>query len=149
MYMCARALPRATKHVKSLCWQHSNFGFCVTLTFRKLVVRFDIRWYQSFKFEQWLQANILKVKWNVHTLIYKVLQIVYFTPDLRMTLYSNCFEKQLQLCFLQKCFSCVCMFISISQEICTRFLLCCALLWLYIDWFSHIHQAYFTGTVAI
>ena len=26
---------------------------------------------------------------------------------------------------------------SISQEICTRFLLCCALLWLYIDWFSH------------
>ena len=30
---------------------------------------------------------------------------------------------------------------SISQEICTRFLLCCALLWLYIDWFSHIHQA--------
>ena len=38
---------------------------------------------------------------------------------------------------------------STSQEICTRFLLCCALLWLYIDWFSHIHQAYFTGTVAI
>ena len=38
---------------------------------------------------------------------------------------------------------------SISQEICTRFLLCCALLWLYIDWFFHIHQAYFTGTVAI
>ena len=38
---------------------------------------------------------------------------------------------------------------SISQEICTRFLLCCALLWLYIDWFSHIHQAYFTGTAAI
>ena len=38
---------------------------------------------------------------------------------------------------------------SISQEIYTRFLLCCALLWLYIDWFSHIHQAYFTGTVAI
>ena len=38
---------------------------------------------------------------------------------------------------------------SISQEICTRFLHCCALLWLYIDWFSHIHQAYFTGTVAI
>ena len=26
-------------------------------------------------------------------------------------------------------------------------MLCCALLWLYIDWFSHIHQAYFTGTV--
>ena len=24
-----------------------------------------------------------------------------------------------------------------------------ALLWLSIDWFSHIHQAYFTGTVAI
>ena len=24
---------------------------------------------------------------------------------------------------------------SIPQEICTRFLLCCALLWLYIDWF--------------
>ena len=23
-----------------------------------------------------------------------------------------------------------------------------ALLWLYLDWFSHIHQAYFTGTVA-
>ena len=38
---------------------------------------------------------------------------------------------------------------SISQEICTRFLLFCALLWLCIDWFSHIHQAYFTGTVAI
>ena len=38
---------------------------------------------------------------------------------------------------------------SISQEICTWFLLCCALLWLYIDWFSHIHQAFFTGTVAI
>ena len=38
---------------------------------------------------------------------------------------------------------------GISQEICTWFLLCCALLWLYIDWFSHIHQAYFTGTVAI
>ena len=37
---------------------------------------------------------------------------------------------------------------SISQEICTRLLLCCALLWLNIDWFSHIHQAYFTGTVA-
>ena len=30
---------------------------------------------------------------------------------------------------------------SISQEICTPFLLCCALLWLYIEWFSHIHQA--------
>ena len=27
---------------------------------------------------------------------------------------------------------------SISQEICTRLLLCCALLWLYIYWFSHI-----------
>ena len=27
---------------------------------------------------------------------------------------------------------------SISQEICTRFFLYCALLWLYIDWFSHI-----------
>ena len=38
---------------------------------------------------------------------------------------------------------------SISQEICTRFLLCCALLWLYIDWFYHIYQAYFIGTVAI
>ena len=38
---------------------------------------------------------------------------------------------------------------SISQEIFTRFLLCCALLLLYIDWFSHIHQAYFNGTVAI
>ena len=38
---------------------------------------------------------------------------------------------------------------SISQEICIRFLLCCALLWLYIDWFPQIHQAYFTGTVAI
>ena len=37
---------------------------------------------------------------------------------------------------------------SIAQEICTRFLLCCALLWLYIDWFSHTHQAYFTDTVA-
>ena len=37
---------------------------------------------------------------------------------------------------------------SISKEICTRLLLCCALLWLYIDWFSHIHQANFTGTVA-
>ena len=35
------------------------------------------------------------------------------------------------------------------KKFCTRFLLCCALLWLYIDWFSHIHQAYFTGTVAI
>ena len=34
---------------------------------------------------------------------------------------------------------------SISQEICTRFVLCCALLCLYIDWFSHIHQAYFTS----
>ena len=32
---------------------------------------------------------------------------------------------------------------SISQEICIRFLHCCHLLWLYIDWFSHIHQAYF------
>ena len=38
---------------------------------------------------------------------------------------------------------------SISQEICTRILLCCALSWLYIDWFPHIHQAYFTGTGAI
>ena len=38
---------------------------------------------------------------------------------------------------------------SISQEICTRFLLCCALLWLYIDWFSHIHQAYFTGKATL
>ena len=46
-------------------------------------------------------------------------------------------------------FSCIGIRYSISQEICTRFLLCCALLWLYIDWFSHIHQAYFTGTVAI
>ena len=54
---------------------------------------------------------------------------------------------------LDKCVSnydtIVCHDCSISQEICTRFLLCCALLWLYIDWFSHIHQAYFTGTVAI
>ena len=31
------------------------------------------------------------------------------------------------------------MWYSISQEICTRFLLCCALLWLNIDWFSHIY----------
>ena len=38
---------------------------------------------------------------------------------------------------------------SISQEICTRLMLCCGLLWLYIDWFSYIPQAYFTGTVAI
>ena len=66
---------------------------------------------------------------------------------------------------------------SISQEICTRFLLCCALLWLYIDWypkkyahgfvvlcfvvvmqsfimnshevFIHIHQGCFAGTGAI
>ena len=38
---------------------------------------------------------------------------------------------------------------SISQEICTQFLLCCALMWLYIDWFSHIHKAHFTGAVAI
>ena len=38
---------------------------------------------------------------------------------------------------------------STSQEICTRLLLCCALLWLCTDWFTHIHQAYFTGTVAI
>ena len=46
--------------------------------------------------------------------------------------------------------TCLCRILySISQEICTRFLLCCALLWLNIDWFSHIHQAYFTGTVAI
>ena len=43
----------------------------------------------------------------------------------------------------------VAMYYSISQEICTRLLLGCALLWLYIDWFSHIHQAYFTGTVVI
>ena len=46
--------------------------------------------------------------------------------------------------------TCIHMFIntySISQEICTWFLL--FLLWLYIDWFSHVHQAYFTGTVAI
>ena len=43
------------------------------------------------------------------------------------------------------CILCCCGY-SISQEICTRFLLCCALLWLYIDWISHIHQAYFTGT---
>ena len=42
-----------------------------------------------------------------------------------------------------------CAFYSISQEICTRFLLCCALLGLYIDWFSHIHQAYFAGTLTI
>ena len=28
-------------------------------------------------------------------------------------------------------------------------LLWCALLWLYIDWFSHIHQVYFTGTVRL
>ena len=48
------------------------------------------------------------------------------------------------------CFWCTTdMMYSISQDICTRFLLCCALLWLYIDWFSYIHQAYFTGTVAI
>ena len=45
-------------------------------------------------------------------------------------------------------YSSLCIY-SISQEICTRLLLCCALLWLYIDWFSHIHQAYFTGTVPI
>ena len=38
---------------------------------------------------------------------------------------------------------------SISQETRTRPLLRRALLWLYIDLFSHIHQAYFTGTVAI
>ena len=38
---------------------------------------------------------------------------------------------------------------SISQEICTRFLLCCALLWLYIDWFSHTHQAYSSGNLTI
>ena len=27
-------------------------------------------------------------------------------------------------------------------------LLCCALLWLYIDWFSHIHQAYSSASKA-
>ena len=30
---------------------------------------------------------------------------------------------------------------NISQEICTRFLLCCALLWLYIDWFLALWQS--------
>ena len=29
------------------------------------------------------------------------------------------------------------------------FLLCCALLWLYIDWFSHIHQAYKCTSLAL
>ena len=91
-----------------------------------------------------------------------------------LSLCINCnFETKLQSCqpishleFLNSLFGClvvgcpkgryrgtehrsVTMWYSISQEICTRFLLCCALLWLYIDWFSHIHQAYFTGTVAI
>ena len=35
----------------------------------------------------------------------------------------------------------------IPRNMHTVFALLC--LWLYIDWFSHIHQAYFTGTVAI
>ena len=43
--------------------------------------------------------------------------------------------------FIQIDFNSARCFVSynISHEICTRFLLCCALLWLYIDWFSHIH----------
>ena len=62
---------------------------------------------------------------------------------IKIMLMSNDCGGQRKLRFTNK------SFYSISQEICTRFLLCCALLWLYIDWFSHIHQAYFTGTVAI
>ena len=71
--------------------------------------------------------------------------------------YSNKWNRwyQRQVCLLNPedhrhtCFSPGNDPYSISQEICTRFLLCCALLWLYIDIFYHIHQAYFTGTVAI
>ena len=63
--------------------------------------------------------------------------IFAIVPSLELgTLYEQWHEKILPM-------------YSISQEICTLFLLCCALLWLYTDWFTHTHQAYFAGTVAI
>ena len=66
-----------------------------------------------------------------------------------MLLYSVTRSQRVYSMFVYVCAYAGWQMYSISQEICTRFLLCCALLWLYIDWFSHIHQAYFTGTVAI
>ena len=71
------------------------------------------------------------------------LSIVLFISNYDSTVTSKGHWKTDHLKKMSRCNSS-----SISQEICTRFLLCCALLWLYIDWFSHIHQAYFTGTVA-
>ena len=70
-----------------------------------------------------------KIKWN----------IIHWVFDYKFTSVSVMSATTTSLHFMY----------SISQEICTRSLLCCALLWLYIDWFTHIHQAYFTGTVAI
>ena len=105
---------------------------CSKCMFKKIIYSFD----HIFTFYHfWYSAGYLK-------LLY-VIQKTYSYTQLRKCPLMFTVALKVPACsFCQSTY-------SISQEICTRFLLCCALLWLYIDWFSHIHQAYFTGTVAI
>ena len=90
----------------------------------------------------------LKHRWALHYIMLINYPWIIYCKNRSMCLRYIFFNLDIPIKELQLLSRYTCMY-SISQEICTRFLLCCALLWLYIDWLSHIHQAYFTGTVAI
>ena len=98
-----------------------------------------------------LHIETCGLSWQIIDEFNNLFQIQGSCPRLLMN--QNFLKKSLPVCKASSCNHGECNLrtytYSITQEICTRFLLCCALLWLYIDWFSHIHQAYFTGTVAI
>ena len=84
---------------------------------------------------RFIRPHCFNLLFNRYLIIYNISWIIrQFRTAEMLSWYENLSNAR-NICFY-----------SISQEICTRFLLCCALLWLYIDWFSHIHQAYFTGT---
>ena len=68
------------------------------------------RWRRVNRYLRWCKPVVIVDEWYLLLLFYTVLHQIMF-GKMR------------------------CMY-SISQEICTRFLLCCALLWFYIDWFS-------------
>ena len=102
-----------------------------SVPFTTLICIYKEVWLFSWKFE-----IVLYTRLNIKYISgYQLVQIEHFDFNISITNIIFVCERE-------------CVY-SISQEICTRFLLCCALLWLYIDWFSHIHQAYLTGTVAI
>ena len=146
--------------VKFIIFQTASCGSQQRLTNRSYPY---LPWYR----DQWVKQNAkcqlffraVKLPWifsgalltftglpEICTWKYVVYNLHPFNND--MYIYVTKLYLYIGMCASVCCMVCYHSY-SISQEICTRFLLCCALLWLYIDWFSHIHQAYFTGTVAI